>query len=83
MPPKTPETRQQEARLIREKLGEMGFVDEALGDVDRALDDFAARGWGSTATHTFPELGVAVVLLLSVQAHVTSYARVRALEGRR
>ena len=75
---KTDEVRRKEAELIRSQLDELGFPEESLKDVQAALSDFC-QGWGSTRTFKFPDLGVSVLLLLSTQAHITSYARVRKL----
>ena len=73
---KTPEARAREAEMIREQLDHLGFPDESLADVRRALDEFAGEGWGLTKTYRMPDLGVAVSLLLSTQPRVISYARV-------
>lgn len=75
-PVKTEDVRRREAEMILVQLGDLGFPDDALSGIRRALDDFC-RGWGSTSTHAFPELGVTVLLQLSLQPHVTSFARVR------
>ena len=74
--PKTPEARAREAELIRTQLADLGFAHDALRDVVADLDRFANEGLGCTATHRFPEYGVRVILLLSTQPQVTSYARV-------
>lgn len=73
---KAEEVRRREAEMILVQLGDLGFPDETLSGIRRALDDFC-QGWGSTSTHAFPDLGVTVLLQLSVQPHVTSFARVR------
>ena len=72
--------RRLEADTIRAKLDDLGMADEALGRaIQPALEDFAVRGWGSTAAHTFPEYNIAVLLQLSLQPHIPSFARVRRL----
>jgi hypothetical protein len=75
--PKDEAARRREAEMIRVQLEDLGFPAGALADVAAALDDFASKGWGLTRTFRMPELGVAVMLLLSTQPRVTSYARVR------
>lgn len=75
-PVKTPEARAREAELIRAQLADLGFAHDALTGMVADLDRFSAEGVGCTATHRFPEYGVRVILLLSTQPHVTSYARV-------
>lgn len=75
-PVKDEPAREREADLIRRQLEDLGFAHDVLGDVYAALDRFATRGEGSTTTHRFPGYGVKVILLLSTQPHVTSYARV-------
>ena len=74
---KSEEERRREAEMIRVQLEDLGFPEEALHGVKRALEDFGGKGWGATETFKFPGLGVSVLLLLSTQPHVTSYARVR------
>lgn len=65
--------------MIRVQLEDLGIPPDtlALRGVTSALNDYAAKGWGLTQTFRLPELGVAVLLLLSTQPHITSYARVR------
>lgn len=75
---KPDDARRREAGAIRAQLGDLGFPEEALREVEAALEDFCT-GWGLTKTYRMPELGVAVLLQLSTQAHVVSFARVRKL----
>lgn len=72
-------SRRREADMLRAQLEDLGVAAEtlALHGVAAALDEFADRGWGLTRTFRLPEAGIAVTLLLSTQARVTSYARVR------
>lgn len=75
-PPKSEDVRRRETDLIRAQLDELGFPEESLEDIGRALQEFSARGYGVTKTYRFADLGVTVTLLLSTQPHITSYARV-------
>lgn len=77
---KDQEARRREAEMIRSKLDDLGIAEEALRrGIVTALEDFAERGWGSTTTHSFPEYSICVHLQLSLQPHITSFARVRRL----
>lgn len=78
---KTAEARAAEALLIESQLSSFGFpADEVLDAPRAALRAFAADGVGSTTMQRLPALGVSVMLLLSTQPHVTSYARVSKLK---
>lgn len=75
---KTDDARRREAELIRAKLrDELGITEDALVQVLRALDEFADKGWGCTQTFKVPEYGIVVLLQLSTQPHISSFARVR------
>lgn len=76
---KSDDARRREADAIRVQLGDLGFPEEALREVDAALHEFREDGWGLTKAYKMPDLGVQVLLQLSTQAHVTSFARVRKL----
>lgn len=75
-PTKTQAQRTAEAVRIRAQLEEFGFPEETLTDIKDALRDFV-NGYGVTKTYVMRDLGVSVLLLLSLQPHVTSYARLR------
>ena len=74
-------SRGREAEMIREQLDHLGFPEEMQGGLRTAFADFVDNGVGCTRRFKFRALGVEVVLLLSLQPRVTSYARVRALGG--
>ena len=76
MAPKSAEARRGEADRIAAQLDDVGVPEDALRDMKAELERFAAQGLGCTRTWKFPEVGAAVSLLLSTQAHITSYARV-------
>ena len=77
-PVKEASVRRREAEMIRAKLDDLGLAEEALRrGIIPALEDFVDRGWGSTTTHAFAEYKCSVLLQLSLQPHITSFARVR------
>lgn len=76
--PKSREARAREAEMIRTQLADLGFPTGA-SDIWGALDEFVDMGFGLTRAWKFGDLGVEVMLLLSTQPRVTSYARVRRL----
>lgn len=76
-PRKDADARRREARLIRTQLQDLGIPDQDLEPVGAALDEFVDRAEGVTRTFKLPHLGVAVLLQLSMQPHVVSFARVR------
>lgn len=76
-PVKDPSSREAEVRLIRLKLGEFGFAEDDLTGINRALDEFVTAGIGVTQKFKFRHLGVEVLLQLSTQPHITSFARLR------
>lgn len=69
--------RRREAKMLMGQLEDLGFPEETLTSVRAALEDFATEGYGVTRTFPFREFGVSVLLQLSTQPHVTSFARVR------
>lgn len=82
-PVKSPEARAREAEMIREQLDQLGFPEEALRAPRGVLEAFRDEGRGATEEFRYPDLGVSVVLQLSVQPHVVSFARVRRLTTQR
>lgn len=76
------ETRRREAEMILGKLEDIGIPVDALRPIAGALEEFVDRARGSTTTHKFPEYGVTVLLQLSVQPHITSFARLRRTPAR-
>lgn len=78
--PKAPEVRRREAEMIRVQLEDLGFPESALDAPKKVLEEFADKGYGSTTTHRLPDLGVAVVLQLSMQPHVMSFARLKKIK---
>lgn len=74
--PKAAEARVREAEMIRSQLDDLGLPDtDEVVAIRAALDEFARDGVGTTRTWTLPGFGVRVTVLLSTQAHITSYAR--------
>lgn len=78
-PAKRPEARAKEAEMILIQLEDLGFPAQDLEDVRQALEAFVRDGTGWTHTYKRRHLGVEVLLQLSTQSHVTSFARVRRL----
>lgn len=78
--PKAPEVRRREAEMIRVQLEGLGFPESALEAPNKVLEEFVTKGFGSTTTHRLPDLGVAVMLQLSMQPHVMSFARLRKIK---
>lgn len=70
-------SRRREAENILVQLQDLGFPDELLEKPVQALRDFVDQGLGVTQTYKHPEMGVELLLQLSLQPHVTSFARVR------
>lgn len=77
--PKSAEARAREAGMIRTQLEDLGFPAQDLEEIREALDAFVRDGASWTGTYKRRHLGVEVLLQLSMQAHVTSFARVRRL----
>lgn len=78
-PRKSAEKRAAEARMIRVQLEDFGFPSEALATILTDLEEFSVGGESLTKEYKLRELGVTVLLQLSVQPHVTSFARLRKL----
>lgn len=78
--PKPPEVRRREAEMIRVQLEGLGFPESALESPNKVLEEFVTKGYGSTTTHRLPDLGVAIMLQLSMQPHVMSFARLRKIK---
>lgn len=76
-PAKQEEARAREAEMIRVQLEDLGFPEDDLKPIKEALQTFVDRGEGWTETYKLPHLGVEVLLQLSMQPHVVSFARVR------
>lgn len=76
---KSEEARAQEARLIAIQLQDLGVPEEDLAAMKAALRVFADEGVGHTQAYKLRHLGVEVLLQLSTQSHVVSFARVRRL----
>jgi len=75
--PKSHEARQAEVHHIEHQLQELSLPHEYLDRVRQALRDFAETGQGYTFTQKMPP--VAMHVLLSTQAHITSHIRVSRL----
>ena len=78
-PAKAAQVRFEETVVIRAKLLEAGLREEHLRAIDRDLAAFSEQGVGCTREYRVPELGVAVMVQLSLRPHVTSFARLRGL----
>jgi len=76
-PVKSREVRVAEAVAIRRQLADMAFPAQDIQDMAAALSEFVSAGQGVTRTFKLRHLGVDVLLQLSMQPHITSFARVR------
>lgn len=78
-PSKAREDRAREAEMIRRQLDDLGFPEESLKGIMATLEAFVEEGVSATQTFKFRDLGASVLLQLSMQPHVISFARVRRL----
>lgn len=78
--PKTPEARQAEVAQLTQQLRSVGLPDELTQPIVDAMQDFAGTGQGFSQTVKVPEAKVALVCLLSNQAHITSSIRITRLQ---
>lgn len=74
--PKTPEARAAEVRHLTDQLRSTGLPDEVTGPVIEDMQDFSKTGQGFSKTVRVPGTPLAVVCLLSNQAHITSHIRI-------
>lgn len=82
-PVKDAAARQREAEIILVQLQDLGFPDVELARPAALLRAFAEQGVGATETFRYDGFGVEVLVQLSTQPHVTSFARVRRLTTQR
>ncbi len=74
---KSEDVRAREAEMIRSQLDDLGFPDsEEIQAVHEALHVFVRDGTGVTHAWKMREFGVTIILLLSTQPHITSYAKI-------
>lgn len=74
--PKTPEARAAEVQHLADQLRSTGLPDEVTDPIVNDMHDFAETGQGFSRTVRVPGTRLAVVCLLSNQAHVTSHIRI-------
>lgn len=74
--PKTPEARATEVQRLADQLQTVGLPDEVTAPIVRDMQDFARTGQGFSKTVRVPGTPLAVVCLLSNQAHITSHIRI-------
>lgn len=79
--PKTPSDRHREALEIAKQLSGCGlpFDDPRVAQLRDDLQRFAEDGVGASKVLKLPELKVAMVVKLSLQAHIPSFVRVTKL----
>jgi len=74
--PKAAEAREAEVQQLTNQLRGVGLPDEVTDPVVRDMQDFARTGQGFSKTVRVPGSRIAIVCLLSNQAHVTSHIRI-------
>ena len=81
--PKTDAARQEEALRIAQQLSETGlpYDHPGVAKLRAALTDFAERGASYSGVIKLPDLGFALDVKLSCQAHIASGVRVARAPG--
>lgn len=74
--PKSPAARAAEVHHLTSQLTEVGLPDEVTAPIVEAMRDFAETGQGFSTTVRVPGTPLAIVCLLSNQAHIVSHIRV-------
>lgn len=74
--PKTPDARRAEVQHLTDQLEKVGLPDEVMAPLVADLEEFAETGQGVSRTLKVPETPIAIVYLLSNQAHITSHIRI-------
>lgn len=74
--PKTPEARAAEVQRLTDQLRAVGLPDEVTDPIVRDMQDFERTGHGFSGTVRVPGGRLAIVCLLSNQAHITSHIRI-------
>lgn len=74
--PKTPEARAEEVRHLTDQLRGVGLPDEVTQPIVHDMEHFARTGQGFSRVVRVPGTPLAIVCLLSGQAHVASHIRI-------
>lgn len=74
--PKTPEARTAEVQHLADQLCTIGLPDEVTAPIVSDMQEFARTGQGFSKTVRVPGTPLAIVCLLSNQAHITSHIRI-------
>lgn len=72
MAPKDAHKRKLEVDTLRSKLAAVGFPNEDIQDILRAMDTFADDGTSFTCKKVLGHFGVRIVCVLSNQSHIDS-----------
>lgn len=74
--PKSPDARRTEVMHLADQLEGVGLPDEVSRPIVADMQRFAETGEGFSRTYTVPGTPIAIVCLLSNQAHITSHIRI-------
>lgn len=74
--PKSPEARRAEVDAILAQLNPLQIPESVRDSIASTLNDFARTGQSYSAKVPIQDTPVAIVYLLSNQAHVTSHVRI-------
>jgi aspartate/methionine/tyrosine aminotransferase len=75
-PPKTAAAREAEVQHLTSQLRDVGLPDEVTAPIIDDMRDFATTGQGFSKTVRVPGSRIAIVCLLSTQAHIASHIRI-------